>query len=485
MDGDPSAPQEITISESADVSMPEADVTAPETEAVEQESLPAEGAQEAQEAQEPAAPEPVAEEVPAEPPVVEAPAVEEPGDQVPAVEEQALQGKADLPVEQESAAEDAVVVEPPAQPVVTEQPPIDPQESAVESADSTVLARSVVVTPMVELVTNGVDASEAGVVPVAMDLNPSRACTTLGYEHGFKIAAGSLPYNGQLDGVTGSSLAVTLSDAELGEVVAWTSSVGIDAVVVKGSDLSNVYTYIPEGFSDAKLHAPTNTNNGKYPDVSNVSFCFDDEKVGYLKMAKEFDPLTSGFDGTFSVVYTCGTAGPVTVELAAGESTTVGPFPTGTVCTVTEPAVPTAPLGWTFSTPLITGSPGTIVKGDQAAAVLVTVTNSITRDQGYLKVTKAFDPLTSGFAGTFSVVYQCGTSAAVTVPLVAGASTTVGPFPTGTVATSANRRSPPPRLGGRSVPRLITGSPATIVKGNQAAAILVTVTNSITRDQGT
>ena len=50
---------------------------------------------------------------------------------------------------------------------------------------------------------------------------------------------------------------------------------------------------------------------------------------------------------------------------------------------------------------MITGSPATIVKGDQAAAVLVTVTNSITRDQGYLKVTKAFDPLTSGFTGTF------------------------------------------------------------------------------------
>ena len=100
----------------------------------------------------------------------------------------------------------------------------------------------------------------------------------------------------------------------------------------------------------------------------------------------------------------------MTVPLAAGASTTVGPFPTGTVCNVSEPVVPTAPLGWTFGTPVITGSPATIVKGDQAAAVLVTVTNSITRDQGYLKVTKAFNPLTSGFTGTFCVVYNCGTA---------------------------------------------------------------------------
>ena len=205
---------------------------------------------------------------------------------------------------------------------------------------------------------------------------------------------------------------------------------------------------------------------------------------GYLKVAKAFNPLTSGFTGTFSVVYTCGTAAPVTVPLAAGASTTVGPFPTGTVCTVTEPVLPTAPTGWTFGTPVITGSPATIVKGDPAAAVLVTVTNTITRDQGYLKVAKAFDPLTSGFTGTFSVVYTCGTAAPVTVPLAAGASTTVGPFPTGTVCTVTEPVLPTAPTGWTFGTPVITGSPATIVKGDPAAAVLVTVTNTITRDQG-
>ncbi len=57
---------------------------------------------------------------------------------------------------------------------------------------------------------------------------------------------------------------------------------------------------------------------------------------------------------------------------------------------------------------MIATSPATIVKGDQAAAVVVTVTNSITRDQGYLKITKIFDPLTSGFTGTFAINYNCG-----------------------------------------------------------------------------
>jgi hypothetical protein len=151
---------------------------------------------------------------------------------------------------------------------------------------------------------------------------------------------------------------------------------------------------------------------------------------GYLKISKTFNPLTSGFNGTFAVVYNCG-AGNVTVNLAAGGSTTVGPFATGTSCTVSEPTLPSAPTGWTFGTPSVSGSPATIVKGDQAAAVTVTVTNTISRDQGYLKLSKVFDPKTSGFGGTFAVVYNCG-AGDQTVNLSAGGSTTVGPFDTGT-----------------------------------------------------
>ncbi len=128
---------------------------------------------------------------------------------------------------------------------------------------------------------------------------------------------------------------------------------------------------------------------------------------GYLKISKVFDPLTSGFTGTFAIKYNCGGAGDVTVNLAAGASTTVGPFDTGTSCTVSEPVLPTAPTGWTFGTPVIATSPATIVKGDAAAAVVVTVTNTITRDQGYLKISKVFNPLTSGFTGTFAIKYNC------------------------------------------------------------------------------
>src|SRR5204863_373551 len=124
-------------------------------------------------------------------------------------------------------------------------------------------------------------------------------------------------------------------------------------------------------------------------------------------ISKVFDPLTSGFAGTFAIKYNCG-AGDVTVNLAAGGNTTVGPFDTGTSCAVTEPALPTAPTGWTFGTPSISGSPATITKGNAAAAVSVTVTNSISRDQGYLKINKVFNALASAFTGTFSINETCG-----------------------------------------------------------------------------
>src|SRR5262249_20663967 len=128
---------------------------------------------------------------------------------------------------------------------------------------------------------------------------------------------------------------------------------------------------------------------------------------GYLKISKTFDPKTSGFASTFAIKYNCGGSSEK-VSVGDGGSTTVGPFDTRTSWTVTEPTMLRGPTGWAFGTPSISGSPATITKGDQAAAVAVSVTNTITRDQGYLKISKSFDPKTSGFASTFAIKYNCG-----------------------------------------------------------------------------
>ena len=190
-------------------------------------------------------------------------------------------------------------------------------------------------------------------------------------------------------------------------------------------------------------------------------------------------PEDLGFAGTFAIVYNCG-AGDQTVNLAAGGSTTVGPFATGTSCTVSEPLLPTAPAGWTFGTPIVTGSPAIIGKDTTVEA---TVTNSISRDQGYLKISKAFDPQTSGFAGTFAIVYNCG-AGDQTVNLAAGESDD-GRTVRHRHLVHGERAAAADCSDGLDVwHTVVSGSPATIVKGDQAAAVSVTVTNTISRDQG-
>jgi hypothetical protein len=61
--------------------------------------------------------------------------------------------------------------------------------------------------------------------------------------------------------------------------------------------------------------------------------------VGYLNITKLFDPLTSGFTGTFPIVYNC----DKTVSLAVNTSIIVGPFYVDTSCMVSEPTLPTPP----------------------------------------------------------------------------------------------------------------------------------------------
>lgn len=102
---------------------------------------------------------------------------------------------------------------------------------------------------------------------------------------------------------------------------------------------------------------------------------------GALQITKEFNPLTSGFTGSFTVAYSCVNGStPVangTAALAAGESTTVDGLPTGTVCTVTEPTLPTAPSGWRFNDASFVPADGTATITTVGQTVAVRVVNSI------------------------------------------------------------------------------------------------------------
>jgi hypothetical protein len=63
-----------------------------------------------------------------------------------------------------------------------------------------------------------------------------------------------------------------------GQVFDWTSNIGVDVVIVKGGNASNIYTYDPpaESTGDTGLHAPVN-RSGSFAGLSHISFCYDVE----------------------------------------------------------------------------------------------------------------------------------------------------------------------------------------------------------------
>lgn len=116
--------------------------------------------------------------------------------------------------------------------------------------------------------------SAASVTPTFVAGNPT--CEDLGYSQGFK------PNTPSENNPTGThtlpdgtnTITITTTGG-----VNWTSTIGIDAVIVKGGPNANVYVYDPpaESFGDTGLVAPTNPNNGQPYGLSHVEFCYDYE----------------------------------------------------------------------------------------------------------------------------------------------------------------------------------------------------------------
>ncbi|MBK9741229.1 MAG: VWA domain-containing protein [Actinobacteria bacterium] len=102
---------------------------------------------------------------------------------------------------------------------------------------------------------------------------------------------------------------------------------------------------------------------------------------GSLVIAKTLAAGGSGYSTPFAIDYSCALAGAKTltgtVTVAAGSSKPVSGIPTGYVCTVTE-TLPGAPSGYTWSTPVISGSPATITKDTTDGDTTVVTTPTVT-----------------------------------------------------------------------------------------------------------
>jgi hypothetical protein len=101
--------------------------------------------------------------------------------------------------------------------------------------------------------------------------NPT--CAELGYADGIRIdppppAGVTTTYN--LD----ATHHVTITSD--GTTFSWSSDLGIDIVLAKGSNAANEYIYDPESTGDSGLHPPTNSSGGA-AGISHLDFCFDYE----------------------------------------------------------------------------------------------------------------------------------------------------------------------------------------------------------------
>lgn len=131
-----------------------------------------------------------------------------------------------------------------------------------------------------------------GVTPRLWTDNPT--CADIGYGFAFKLngsPTGTFP----LDGSNGGELMggappdsanwVTVSNVSGGNsVFDWSSSLGIDAVIVKASNEANVYVYVPEDLGDTGLGSPANVT--PIHAISHIDFCYDYE----VDVSKTADP---------------------------------------------------------------------------------------------------------------------------------------------------------------------------------------------------
>jgi uncharacterized protein DUF5979/prealbumin domain-containing protein len=203
--------------------------------------------------------------------------------------------------------------------------------------------------------------------------------------------------------------------------------------------------------------------------------------TGSLKVNKTLDDDGSGFSDNFSINYDCGGDLSGTLTVPPGGSSTVSGIPTGSSCTVTEPSLPTPPTGYSWSTPVITGSPAAITTS--GATVEVTVANSLTRDLGSLVLAKSLTGGPAGYTGPFTINYTCtdGTSGSKSVN--AGSSETVSGIPTGTTCTVSETLPTPPTGYSFGTPTFSPADTVTIPVGN-GSSVTITTNNSLTRDTG-
>lgn len=164
-------------------------------------------------------------------------------------------------------------------------------------------------------------------------------CDRLGYSYGTKVESpndGTYPFD---EG--GGTFTLTWSSAPgttERNTVTWSSTFGIDAVILKAGENANVYTYNPEATSDSGLVTPNNAS-GKPAAISHITLCYDFEvtvsKTAHTSFDRSYDwtleksvspdkwDLFSGNTGTSEYTVTATRSGPVDSNWAVSGEITI------------------------------------------------------------------------------------------------------------------------------------------------------------------
>ena len=206
--------------------------------------------------------------------------------------------------------------------------------------------------------------------------------------------------------------------------------------------------------------------------------------TGSLRLLKDVVGGPADFTGPFTIGYSCGTGFADTRSVSEGSPVTITGIPAGRVCQITEDSQGTAPTGYSWVGKTLP-TDKTIVAGQTVDA---TVTNTLSRDTGKLRVTKTLsNPDGATVTAPFSVDVVCKIGATVVKEfsnqsVSAGNTITLDGIPTG--ATCVVTEDAPTGIDGFTwAATVITPTPSgEIVKAGDGP--LVTVANTITRDTG-
>jgi len=131
---------------------------------------------------------------------------------------------------------------------------------------------------------------------------------------------------------------------------------------------------------------------------------------GGLELVKELTGGPDDYTGPFTIEYECTKEDKTPVsgseEVSAGSPVLVSDIGNGYECVVSEPLLPNPPTGYSFEDPTFDPVDATVkTKGKEAVTVITR--NTLTRDEGNLRITKSLAGTPADFDPEFDVSYTC------------------------------------------------------------------------------